>query len=166
MIAGRTDQCFQIVHQGHALAERLLGRLSRGDVRPGAYDLERTAPVVFDHPEGVLDPDVMPVAVAEAVFQCPAPLFHERTHFAEDARSVLGVEAHGPEVFVFQHLPCREAHDAGDVLADESAGVVARLIGVDDRWRDRHEVLQTLARRFQLRGALFNALFEFIVCLA
>src|SRR5262249_2311447 len=141
------DQRLEVVHQRHALAERLLGLFARGDIRPRAHNLKRTALVVLDDPECILDPNIMSVAVAEAVLQRPAALLNQRSHLAEYAGGVAGMKANSPEIFVFEHLPSREAHDAGDVLAHEGAGVVARLIGVDDRRRDGHEVLEPLARR-------------------
>ncbi len=162
----RTDQRLEVVHQGHALAERLFGSFSRGDIRPGANDLGWAALVILDDPEGVLDPDVVPVAVPEAVLQGAAALLHQRAHLAEDTRDIVGVQAHGPEILVLQHLPRREPHDAGDVLADEGAGIVAGLNGVNDRGRDRHEVLETPSRRFQLGSAFVDASFQVLVRLA
>ena len=104
--------------------------------------------------------------MTEAVLERPAAFFDQRRHLLEHARGILGMQSHRPEILVLQHLPCGEAHDAGDVLADEGAGIVARLVGVDDRRRDRHEIAQPLARRLQLGGALVDALFQFVMRLA
>ena len=53
----------------------------------------------------------MPIAMTEAIFQSAPALVDERTHFLEDALSVLWMEAHDPEIFIFKHLPGGEAHD-------------------------------------------------------
>ena len=75
------DQGLEVVHHRHALAERLLGLLAAGDVRPRADDLERPTLAVVDDPEGVLDPDVMPVAMAEAILDASRRLFRPAAPF-------------------------------------------------------------------------------------
>ncbi len=105
----------------------------------------------------------MSVAMAEAIFDRASALFDQGTHFPEDALGILGVQTHGPEILVLEHLPGGESHNAGHVLADEGAGVVARLIGVDDRRGDRHEVAQPFARGFQLGGAILDVLFQLVM---
>ena len=105
----------------------------------------------------------MSVAMAEAIFDRASALFDQRTHFPEDALGILGVQTDGPEILVLEHLPGGESHDAGYVLADEGAGVVARLIGVDDRRCDRHEVAQPLARGLQFGGAVLDVLLQLVM---
>ena len=162
----RADQRLEVVHHGHAFAERLLRLFAIGDVGPRADDLGRAPLRVADHPERVLDPDVMAVAMAEAIFDRPSAFLDQRSHLLEYALGVLRMQPHRPEILVLEHLPGREAHDARDVLADEGAGVVARLVGVDDGRRDRHQIAQPLARRLQFGGALLNALLQLVMRLA
>ena len=108
----------------------------------------------------------MAVAMAEAVFDRPSAFLDQRSHFLEDALSVLRMQPHGPEILVLEHLPGREAHDAGDVLADEGASIVTRLIGVDDGWRDRHQIAQPLSCPFQFGGAILDSLLQLVMRLA
>ena len=167
MIAGLAPTSVsEIVHHRHALAERRLRLLASGDVGPGSDDLERAPLAVVDDAERVLDPDVVSVAMPEAILDRAAAFFDQRRHLLEHARGILRMQTHRPEILVLEHLPRGEAHDAGDVLADEGAGVVVGLVGVDDRRRDRHEIAQPLARRFQLGGALVDALLQLVVRLA
>ena len=120
--------------------------------------------VVAHHPEGVLDPDVVSVAMAEAIFDAYLRLVSIRGPISSKTRLASSwMQTDGPEILVLEHLPGGEAHDAGDVLADEGAGVVARLIGVDDRRRDGHEVAQPLARGLQFGGAVLDALLQLVM---
>jgi hypothetical protein len=52
---------------GVCLKCRLLGALAFADVRPGPNQLARMAVLVFDDLKAILDPDVVPVAVTEAI---------------------------------------------------------------------------------------------------
>ena len=99
------DQGLEVVHQRHAFAERLLGLLAGGNIGPRADDLERAALAVVDHAERVLDPDIMSVAVPEAVLERPAAFLDQRRHLLEHARGILRMQTHGPEILVLQHLP-------------------------------------------------------------
>src|SRR4029079_15822632 len=120
------SQRLEVVHHGHALAKRLLSTLPVGDVGPRADDLRGTTLRIADHSERVLDPDVVAVAMAEAIFDGSFAFLDQWSHFLEHAFGVFGVQAHSPKILVLEHLPGRQAHDARDVLADEGAGVVAR----------------------------------------
>ena len=84
---------------------------ARGDAR-----------IVIDHLEGVLDPDVVPVAMAEAVLDGSAAPPDERNHLAESPPRVVGVKALGPTLGVRSHLLGRVAHDGAKIFADEGAG--------------------------------------------
>src|SRR5262249_54327166 len=159
----RCDECLEIVHEGHALAERLLRLLAIRNIGPGAYDLRGASLVVRDDPKGVLHPDVMPITMAEAVFDRASAPFHQRAHFLKYPPSIIWMQAHGPEIFVLQHLPRREPHDPRDILAHERARVITCLIHVDDGRRYRHQVSQTLLRCLQLNGALSDPLFQFVM---
>ena len=101
----RADQGLKVVHDRHALAERLLGPFAIGDVGPRANDLRGTTLAVAHDVKGVLDPDVVPVAVAETIFDCSSALFYQGRHFSKDALGVLRMQPHGPEVLVLEHLP-------------------------------------------------------------
>ena len=83
------------------------------------------AGVVVDDLEGVLDPNVMPVAMAEAIFDAAAAAPDQREHLAEGPRSVIGVEMIGPALRVGGHLLRPISHDGAQILADEGAGVIA-----------------------------------------
>ena len=157
------DQSLQVVHHRHTFAERLFSLFASRDVGPRPNDLQRTALLVPHHPEGVLDPDVMSVAMTEAIFDRASALFDQRTHLPEDALGIFWVQTDGPEILVLEHLPGGEAHDAGYVLADEGAGVVTCLIGVDDRRGHRHEVAQPFARGFQFGGAVLDVLLQLVM---
>ena len=110
----------------------------------------------MNDPKGVLHPDVMPITMAEAVLDRASAPFHQRTHFLKYPPSIIWVQAHGPEIFVLHHLPRGEPHDPRDILTHERARVITCLICVDDGWRYRHEVSQTLLRRLQLSSARFD----------
>ena len=81
--------------------------------------------LVVDDLEGVLDPDVVAVAVAEAVGDRSSPALDQGRQLLEDAWRVVGVQALGPALRVGGHLLGRVAHDRAEVLADEGAGVAA-----------------------------------------
>ena len=99
--------------------------LALGNVGPRADKLERMAGVVIDDLEGVLDPNVMPVAVPEAIFDGSAAAPDQRKHLAECPRSVIRVEMIGPALGVCGHLLRPISHDGAQILADEGAGVIA-----------------------------------------
>src|SRR6266567_4398116 len=124
----RSDECLQIVHEGHALAERLLCLLTIRNIGPGAYDLQRASLVVMNDPKGVLHPDVMPITMSESVLDRASAPFHQWTHFLKYPRGIIWVQAHGPKIFVLQHLPRRKPHDPRDIFAHERARVIACLI--------------------------------------
>ena len=116
------------------------------DIRPGTDDLQRLARLIVHDFEGVLDPDIVPVAVAEPVFERPSAHFNELAHLLKDPICILGMQAARPELRIFKHLPRREAHDRVDVLADERAGVIVRgLRRIDDPRRDGQQILDALA---------------------
>ena len=132
---------------------QLLSLLVLGDVRPGAHQLERTSGVVIDDLEGVLDPDVMPVAMAKAILDAAAAPADQRQHLAEGSRRVLGMEMIGPALRIGGHLLRRVAHDRAEIFAHEGAGIIAgRLGGVDDGGTYGEKVLEALARALQLCG--------------
>src|SRR4029078_4293340 len=99
--------------------------LALGNIGPRADELEGMAGIVVDDLEGVLDTNVMPVTVGEAIFDAPAAAPDQREHFAEGPPSVIGVEMIGPALGVGGHLLRPISHDGAQVLADEGAGVVA-----------------------------------------
>ncbi len=119
-------------------------------MRPRAREDAR---VVIDDLEGVLDPDVMPVAMAEAILDGSAASPDQRKHLAEGARRVVGMKTLRPALRVGRHLLRRIAHDGAEIFAHEGAGVIARRLGrVDDGRADGEKVLQTLARALELGG--------------
>ena len=83
------------------------------------------AGIVVDDLEGVLDPNVMPVTVAEAIFDASAAAPDQRKHLAEGPRSVIRVEMIGPALGVGGHLLRPISHDGAQIFADEGAGVIA-----------------------------------------
>src|SRR4029078_134434 len=127
--------------------------LALGNIGPRADELEGMAGIVVDDLQGVLDPNVMPVTVAEAIFDAAAAAPDQREHFAEGPRSVIGVEMIGPALGVDGDLLRPISHDGAQVLAAEGAGVVAGgLGGVDGGGTSGEEVLQPLARALELLG--------------
>ena len=111
------------------------------------------ARVVVDDLEGVLDPDVVTVAMAEAVLDASTTPSDQRLHLTEGARRIVGMEMIRPAFGIGGHLLGRIAHDPTEILAHEGAGVIARgLGGVDDRGTDGEKVLETLTRALQLGG--------------
>src|SRR6476659_4538178 len=103
------------------------------------------AGLVVHDPEAVLNPDVMPVAMTEAVFDGSASLFDQRRHGFEHAFRIVGVQMVGPTLGIGRHFLRRIAHDRAQVLADEGAGEIPRSFGrVDDRRTYGEQVLQSL----------------------
>ena len=51
-------------------------------------------------PESILDPDVTPVPMPEAVFQGSFSSLYQRTQFFQDSGSILWMEPLGPEVWI------------------------------------------------------------------
>src|SRR5262249_39622159 len=136
------DQVLQIVHEGHALAQCMLDLLAVSDVCPGSNELRCVTALITDNPESILDPDVVPIPMPEAVFDCPSSLFDERSHFFENAGTIFWMETLYPELWILEHLPFGEAHERLHVPADEGAFIVTRdLIGVHDAGRYREQVL-------------------------
>src|SRR4029078_6482066 len=68
------DKRLQIIDDRHALSKRLRGLLVVRDIRPGSHELQRSTPVITDHPERVPDPDIVSVPVAQTVFRGPSTL--------------------------------------------------------------------------------------------
>ena len=119
---------------------------------------------IGDYLERVLDPQVVAVAMAEAVLDGAAAGRDQAPDLGEHLRCVLGMQPRGPEFRVLEHLPGGEAHDGIDVVADEGAlEGTGRLVGVHDARRDRHEIALPLARRLQLDGTLLDALLQLVV---
>src|SRR5262245_33731201 len=81
---------------------------------------------IVEHPESVLNPDVVPIAVPEAVFDRPSALFYQRTQFGEHAWRVVRVQTIGPAFRIGDHLLWGKAHDRLNILAHERAPKVAR----------------------------------------
>ena len=74
-------------------------------VGPRAYDLFRLAVIAVGDGEGVLDPDVVAVAMAEAVFECTMTLGDQALEFGEHPIGVVGMESLDPELLIVAHLP-------------------------------------------------------------
>src|SRR5262249_25432386 len=103
-------------------------------VSPRADDLPRLAFVIARDRKGILNPNVVPVAMPKAVLQSPSALADQSIHVAENTRSILGMKPLNPEFLVVSHLPRGISHDRVQILADERAGIVPRhLGGIDDR---------------------------------
>ncbi len=98
---------------------------------------------VGDDLEGVLDPEVVAVAMAETVLdRAAAGLDQTRSTSANTCGASSGCRRDGQNFGILEHLPGGEAHDRVDVVADERALERARgLVRVHDARRDRHEVL-------------------------
>ena len=93
----------------------------------------------------------MPITMPEAVLNRASAPFHQWTHFLKYPRSVTWMQAHGPKIFVLQHLPRRKPHNPRDILTHERARVIARdLSRVDDRRTGSDEVLQIVHERHSL----------------
>src|SRR4029077_17557717 len=99
--------------------------LALGNVGPRADELERMAGVIVDDLEGVLDPNVMPVAVPEPIFDSSAAAPDHRKHLAERPRGVIRMEMIGPALGICGHLLRPISHDGAQILADEGAGIIA-----------------------------------------
>ena len=76
----------------------------------------------------------MPVAMAEAVGDRPAPLLYQRHNLGEHTRGVFRMQQLGPALRVGRHLLWRVPHNRPKVLADEGAGIAIprSLRRVDD----------------------------------
>ena len=125
--------------------------LAVGDVGPGPDDLLRLTFVVVRDGESVLDPDVMSVPMAEAIFQRALALGYQAIHFREYSRGVFGMQALDPEFLVVAHLPGRVAHDRIQILADEGASIVAgNLCRIDNGRTSADERLEIVHQRHSL----------------
>src|SRR6476620_4262440 len=132
---------------------KLFCLLSLGDISPCAHELERATSIVIDDLEGILNPNVVAIAVAEAILDRSAAPADKGKHFAEGSRGIVGMKMVGPTLRVGGHLLRRIAHDRAEILADESAGIIARCLGgVDDGGTYREKVLQALTRPLELCG--------------
>jgi len=156
----RRDKILKIIHKRHSFTQRLLNLLAVGDVRPRTDDLKRLSGIPLDDLEGILDPDVVPISVSKAVFGCSSPSFNERTHLFEDSLGIFWMEALGPELAIFEHLPLREAHNGIDVLANKRTRITARaLVRVHDARGDGVKVLQARASLLEFAGSLLDTFF-------
>ncbi len=114
----------------------LLGLLARGDIAPGADDLDRLAVVAAQQILLVADPDVIAVALAEAVLGGVSALLEQLRLLGLDRGKILGMDVAAPEIGVLKIFLGAIAEQALDVLADEGRRVVAaRLEAVDYRRR-------------------------------
>ncbi len=114
----------------------LLGLLAGADVAPGADDLDRLTVVAAQQILLVAHPDVIAVALAEAVLRSVAALLEELALLGLDRSEILRVHIAAPEIGVLEILLRAIAEQALDVLADEGRGVVVlRLEAVDHRRR-------------------------------
>src|SRR3974377_454183 len=108
--------------------------------------------IVIDHTEGILDPDVMPVTMPEAVLEGPSATLDEGRHLIKDPRRVLRMHMVGPAPRIGGPFLGRIDHDRAEFFADICAGKIARgLGGVYDRGADGEQVLQPLASAIELR---------------
>jgi len=89
--------------------------------------------------------------MAEAVGDRSTALLDQRLDLREHARSIFRVQPCRPALGIGRHFLGRVSHDRPEVLTDEGAGVAAgSLRSVDDRRADGEQILQALARAFQL----------------
>ena len=155
----------QILQALPRLAQLGLDGFALADIGPGADQLQRTAGFVVDDPERVLDPDVMSVAMPEAVLDRSPSALDQRPHLLEHSGSVLGMEMAGPAFRIGGHLLRRIAHDRAEILADEGAGEIARgLGGVDDGGAHGEQVLYALLGALQLAFVRLAQRIERIFC--
>src|SRR5689334_11848151 len=82
----------QVLQSLPYVAQFRLGRLALGYVGPSADQLQRVAGFVFDKPECVLNPNVMTIAVAEAIFDRATTPLDQGPHLVEDSRRILGMK--------------------------------------------------------------------------
>src|SRR5262249_31776053 len=133
--AGKIPGRLRRVNDGGAHGEQILQAPSRiaelsfnvfafGDVRPRTHHLGRSADLVLDHLERILNPDVVAVAMLEAVFNRAATRLDEGAHFLEHSWCIFGVEVVRPAPLVANHVAWRKAHDHFEILADESTGKI------------------------------------------
>ena len=122
-----------------------------GHVGPGPDDLLGLAVIVVGDGESVLDPDIVAVAMAEAVLEGAAALADQAIHLAEHPIGIVGMQALDPELLVVAHLPRRIGHDRIQILADEGAGIIAgHLRGVDDGGAGADQSFQVVHHRHAL----------------
>src|SRR5262249_41239494 len=111
--------------------------------------------LVIDDLEGVLDSDVMAVAMPEAVLDRSASPLNQGVHLLKDSWGILGMKMLRPALRILGHLLRGIPHDRAEILADESACKIPRgFSGVDDGRADGEQVLQALpnATEFHFEG--------------
>src|SRR5262245_49083391 len=107
---------------------------------------------IVEHSESVLDPDVVPIAVPEAVFDCPSSLFYQGTQFSEHSPRIVWVKTIGPAFRIGDHLLWRKAHDRLNILAHEGAPKVPRCTRrIDDGRTGSEKTGKCLLRFLKLR---------------
>ena len=109
--SGRVDDCrtccdesLQIIHQRHALAEGIFDLFAVRNVRPRADDLKWLAGIIVNDFERVLDPNVVPVSMPEAVLNRSATALHQRTHLLEYTIDIVRVQSLWPKLGILEHL--------------------------------------------------------------
>ncbi|WP_244534650.1 hypothetical protein [Hyphomicrobium sp. CS1GBMeth3] len=93
-----------LFHLGVGLLKQILRHLALGYVCPGSDQLQRVSGLVVRDSEAVLDPDVMPVLVAETVVDGTTPALDQRRYLVEDLASVLRMEIGGPVLRIPRHF--------------------------------------------------------------
>ena len=115
--------------------DRPLHQLPLGDVHPGADDLQGLPLLVPQEHELVVDPDPAAIRGPPPVLVGVASQLEQRGEALEDGRSVVRVDAAGPEARVVQEGARAEAEGRLHVVRDERRGEgLCSLAGVD---RDR-----------------------------
>jgi len=110
----------------------LLGLLARTDIAPGAHDLDRLAVVAAQQILLVADPDIVAVALAEAVLGGVPSLLEQLRLLGLDQGEILRVNVVAPEIGVLKIFLRAIAEQPLDILADEGWRIVAaRLEAVD-----------------------------------
>src|SRR5262249_4693719 len=137
-------------------------------------EFECVACLVSDDSEGVLNPDIVPVSMTEAVLDRSEERRVGKECSFQNPRGVVRMKMVRPALRIGSHLNGRIANDVTKILADKCAGIVARCFSrVDDRRINGEQVLQPLAGPDYLRLdelALSNVCsgsneFECVACL-
>src|SRR3974377_486827 len=108
-------------------------RFWSGTVAQAPTDSCGFASIIWGYGEGVLDPDIVPVTMAEAIFESTVSLFDQAADFGENPASIVRMQCCDPELLFVAHLPRCVPHDRIQIVAHEGASIVARhLRRIDD----------------------------------
>src|SRR5262245_66433500 len=84
--------------------------------------------LIIDNFERVLNPNVVPIAMAESIVERSPAFLYERRHLLDNPGRVIRVQMVRPALRIGSHLNGRVTHDVPKIVADKCAGIVVRCL--------------------------------------